>query len=115
MKELVFLREKNKAFDEADAERAHLVQKIDGLEREIERQKGMLEENDFQLRVLKKECETLKDDMLNVDENFAKARDEQKKLVKENNRLDIVVLQCRAKADEDVAKFRMLDERITDL
>ena len=113
--ELQFLRDKNEAFAEADADRADLLQRMDGLEREIERQKVQLEENDFQLRVLKKENEKLKDDMLHVDESLAKSREEQQRLTDCNNRLEMEVLHCRSKAEEDAAKFRELDGRILDL
>ena len=113
--ELQFLRDKNEAFAEADADRADLLQRMDGLEREIERQKVQLEENDFQLRVLKKENEKLKDDMLHVDESLAKSREEQQRLTDCNNRLEMEVLHCRSKAEEDAAKFRELDGNILDL
>ena len=55
--ELQFLRDKNAAFAEADADRADLLRKMDGMERELERQQVELEDNDFQLRVRKKENE----------------------------------------------------------
>ena len=45
--ELQFLREKNAAFAEADADRQELLRKMDDLEREVERQQAELEENDF--------------------------------------------------------------------
>lgn len=45
--ELQFLRDKNAAFAEADADRQELLRKMDDLEREVERQKAELEENEF--------------------------------------------------------------------
>ena len=57
MKELVFLREKDKAFNESDALREHLATRIAALETENERLSGQVDENEFQLRVLRKENE----------------------------------------------------------
>ena len=51
--ELQFLRDKNAAFAEADADRQELLHKMEDLEREVEKQKAELEESEFQLRVLR--------------------------------------------------------------
>ena len=50
-----------------------LVDKIEALEREVERQAGELEDNDFNIRVLKKENEQFKSDALNANEIRIKA------------------------------------------
>ena len=73
MEELVFLREKDAAFASADMDKQMLVDKIEALEREVERQAGQLEDNDFNIRVLKKENEQFKSDALNANEIRIKA------------------------------------------
>ena len=105
MKELEFLREKDKAFNEADVLREHLANRIAALENENQRMSDQVDENEFQLRVLRKENAQLKDDLLHVDENFAKAREEMKRLEDKCNRLEVKAMQCQAKAEEDVARF----------
>ena len=85
--ELQFLRDKNAAFAEADADRQELLRKMDDLEREVERQKAELEESEFQLRVLRQENAQLKEEMLAADENLAKSKAEQTRLTDSNNEL----------------------------
>ena len=55
MDELKFLREKDKVFNEADVQQQHLKDRIASLEIENERLNSANEENEFQLRVFKKE------------------------------------------------------------
>ena len=71
------------------------------MDREIERLKAAVEDGDFQYTVVQKERDMLKEQMFSIDENFAKAREETKRLQNENTKLDIIVLQCRSKAEED--------------
>ena len=44
-------------FEEADIHRNQLIEKVDGLEREIESQKLQIEECEFDIRVQKKEAD----------------------------------------------------------
>jgi hypothetical protein len=52
MDELKFLRAKDEVFQNSDLELQKSMEKCENLEREIERQKAELEDNDFNLRVL---------------------------------------------------------------
>ena len=85
------------------------------MERELERQKVELEDNDFQLRVRKKENEQLKEDMLVSDERLKKAQQEQERLAVVNNDLEMAILQCKSKAEEDISRFTKLESRIEEL
>lgn len=80
MEELQFLRDKDAVFQNADTEKDNLKKKIEDLEAEIDRLHSEIENFDFNNKVLRKEVEQYKDDLMNIDENFAKARDEQRLL-----------------------------------
>lgn len=76
MGELEFLRKKDEVFEQADKELEVFRQKILTLEREIERQKSEIDEFDFNNRVLQKENDNMKDDLLNGNANLLKLRAE---------------------------------------
>jgi len=53
--------------------------------------------------------------MMNSDEAFAKAKEEEKRLSAKVNRLEIKVLQCQSKTEEDALQMEKDKERIEDL
>ena len=53
--------------------------------------------------------------MLVSDERLKKAEQEQGRLAVVNNDLEMAILQCKSKAEEDVGRFTKLESRIEEL
>ena len=81
-KELTYLQDQRRLFEQADADRSVLTQKIGSLEGEIDRLKEESEEFEFKLKSTEKELEQARDDLVNIDENFAECRFEVTRLTK---------------------------------
>ncbi len=72
--ELEFLRKKDEVFQQADSDKGALIEKMNNYEQEIERLKNLAIENDFSIKVLTKENEQIKDEILNSDSVTAKIK-----------------------------------------
>ena len=102
-------------FEEADIHRNQLIEKVDGLEREIESQKLQIEECEFDIRVQKKEADQLKEDLLKADKKREKAEEKTMALDREVQALDGFLMQSKAKNEEDEATIEKLNGIIRNL
>lgn len=105
MQKLEILQGRQASFDKADNQNRAYQEQIDLLNREIEALNVQLNENDFNIRVYKKENEQLKEDILNVDQGYFKAKEEQRKLMDKNNELEGLVMSYKARFQEDGQKM----------